>query len=85
MRDLIKKILKEFDSDNVVSFRIIGKADEFLNEQLSQEDKNKLQAIVRKKIKSINPFLVPTLIIELIKILKRNLTLFLKTTTLIGL
>jgi hypothetical protein len=56
MRDLIKKILKEFDSDNVVSFRIIGKADEFLNEQLSQEDKNKLQSIVRKKIKSINPF-----------------------------
>jgi len=56
MRDLIKKILKEFDSDNVVSFRIIGKADKFLNEELSQEDKNKLRSIVREKIKVINPF-----------------------------
>jgi len=50
MRDLIKKILKEFDSDNVVSFRIIGKADEFLNEQLSQEDKISYRQLFVKKL-----------------------------------
>lgn len=56
MRDLIKKILKEYKKDNNIEFRVIGNTKNLLSESISQEEFDKLNSISRRYLRNVNPF-----------------------------
>lgn len=56
MRDLIKKILKEYKDETTANFRVIGNIKDLISESIPKEEFDKLNSISRRYLRNVNPF-----------------------------